>query len=155
MLFQGEHEGLAGELSPDGVLGDVQTTSSFTWRLERRRQWLRSAMRWKAQASCSSPGRCPTRRISPGQLPAGIEAQTRNVMANLVAVLDSLGLGLEQVVMARAYLTHFREDYAQFNATYRCYFPVERLPARTCVGVTGLAYDARVEIDLVCRCAAV
>ncbi len=100
-------------------------------------------------------GQMPDTPDQPGQLPAGIEAQTRNVMANLVAVLDSLGLGLEQVVMARAYLTHFREDYAQFNATYRSYFPVERLPARTCVGVTGLAYDARVEIDLVCRCAAV
>ena len=29
--------------------------------------------------------------------------------------------------------------------------PADRLPARTCVGVTGLAYDALIEIDLVCR----
>jgi len=37
------------------------------------------------------------------------------------------------------------------NETYRSYFAEGRLPARTCVGVTGLAYDALVEIDLVCR----
>ena len=37
------------------------------------------------------------------------------------------------------------------NDTYRGYFAEGRLPARTCVGVTGLAYDALVEIDLVVR----
>ena len=37
------------------------------------------------------------------------------------------------------------------NETYRSYFADGRLPARSCVGVTGLAYDALIEIDLVCR----
>jgi len=37
------------------------------------------------------------------------------------------------------------------NETYRSFFPPDRLPVRTCVGVTGLAYDALIEIDLVCR----
>ena len=37
------------------------------------------------------------------------------------------------------------------NRTYASYFPPERLPARTCVGVTGLARDALVEIDLIVR----
>jgi enamine deaminase RidA (YjgF/YER057c/UK114 family) len=53
--------------------------------------------------------------------------------------------------MARIYLTHFKEDYAAMNETYRGYFAPGRLPARTCVGVTGLAYDARIEIDLMCK----
>ena len=53
--------------------------------------------------------------------------------------------------MTRIYLTEFKRDYAAMNTTYRGYFPPDRLPARTCVGVTGLAYDALVEIDLVCR----
>jgi enamine deaminase RidA (YjgF/YER057c/UK114 family) len=48
-------------------------------------------------------------------------------------------------------LTRFKEDYAAINETYRSYFLPDRLPARTCVGVTGLAYDALIEIDLVCR----
>jgi 2-iminobutanoate/2-iminopropanoate deaminase len=48
-------------------------------------------------------------------------------------------------------LARFKEDYAAMNETYRSYFQPDRLPARTCVGVTGLAYDALIEIDLVCR----
>jgi 2-iminobutanoate/2-iminopropanoate deaminase len=37
------------------------------------------------------------------------------------------------------------------NETYRSHFAQDRLPARTCVGVTGLAYDALIEIDLIAR----
>ena len=84
-------------------------------------------------------------------LPAGIEAQTRRVMDNLVLVLKGADLGLEHVVAARAYLTHFERDYAPMNDVYRSYFPADRLPARTCVGVTGLARGALVEIDLIAR----
>jgi reactive intermediate/imine deaminase len=84
-------------------------------------------------------------------LPEGIEAQTRRVMDNLIIVLGGLGLGLQHVVSVRAYLTRFEQDYAPMNAVYRSYFPPDRLPARTCVGVTGLARGALVEIDLVAR----
>ena len=84
-------------------------------------------------------------------LPAGIEAQTRRVMDNLILVLEGLGLGLQHVVSVRAYLTRFEQDYGPMNAVYRSYFPPDRLPARTCVGVTGLARGALVEIDLVAR----
>jgi 2-iminobutanoate/2-iminopropanoate deaminase len=84
-------------------------------------------------------------------LPDGIEAQTRRVMDNLILVLAGLGLGLQHVVSVRAYLTHFEPDYAPMNAVYRSYFPPDRLPARTCIGVTGLARGALVEIDMVAR----
>ena len=84
-------------------------------------------------------------------LPDGIEAQTRRVMDNLILVLKGLGLGLEHVVNVRAYLTRFEQDYAPMNATYRAYFPPDRLPSRTCVGVTGLARAALVEIDMVAK----
>ena len=84
-------------------------------------------------------------------LPPTVEEQTRNVMRNLSIVLDSLGLGLAHAVMARVYLTRFREDYERMNAVYRSYFPEGRLPARTCIGVTALALDARIEIDLLAR----
>ncbi len=84
-------------------------------------------------------------------LPEGIAAQTRRVMDNLKLVLGGLGLGLEQVVVARVYLLRFKEDYDAMNAAYTSYFPVDRLPARSCVGVTGLARDALVEIDLIAR----
>ena len=96
-------------------------------------------------------GQMPDTPATPGILPEGIAAQTRNVMANLATVLAGIGLGLEHVVMARVYLTRFKEDYAEMNAVYRTFFTEGRLPARTCVGVTGLAYDALIEIDLIAR----
>lgn len=96
-------------------------------------------------------GQMPDTPENPGALPEGIEAQTRNVMANLSTVLRGLGLSLDHVVVARAFLAHFDEDYEAFNAVYKTYFEPSRMPARTCVGVTGLAYHARVEIDLIAR----
>jgi 2-iminobutanoate/2-iminopropanoate deaminase len=84
-------------------------------------------------------------------LPEGIAAQTRRVMDNLIIVLGGLGLGLQHVVSVRVFLTQFEQDYAPMNAVYRGYFPPDRLPARTCVGVTGLACGALVEIDLIAR----
>jgi len=96
-------------------------------------------------------GQMPDTPEAPGVLPQGIEAQTHNVMANLRTVLAGLGLGLEHVVMARVYLTRFQDDYAAMNRVYQSYFPQDRLPARTCVGVTGLAYDALIEIDFIAR----
>ena len=82
-------------------------------------------------------------------LPEGVEAQTRRVMDNLVIVLAGLGLDLSHVVQARVYLTEFKRDYPAMNAAYASYFPADRRPARTCVGVTGLARDALVDIDFV------
>ena len=96
-------------------------------------------------------GQMPDTPEAPGVLPDGIVAQTHAVMANLKKVLSGVGLGFEHVAMARIYLTEFKRDYVAMNDTYRSYFPPDRLPARTCVGVTGLAYDALIEIDLVCR----
>ena len=84
-------------------------------------------------------------------LPEGIEAQTRRVIENLKRVLVGVGSGLDRVVAARVYLTHFERDYAAMNDVYRSYFAPERLPARTCIGVTGLARGALVEIDLLAR----
>ncbi len=84
-------------------------------------------------------------------LPAGIEAQTGRTFENLKIVLENLGLGLEHVVAARVFLTHFERDYEAMNAVYRTYFPADRLPARTCIGVTALARGALVEIDCIAR----
>jgi reactive intermediate/imine deaminase len=96
-------------------------------------------------------GQMPDTPEAPGVLPEGIVAQTHAVMANLNKVLAGVGLGFEHVAMARIYLTEFKRDYVAMNETYRGYFAPGRLPARTCVGVTGLAYDALIEIDLIAR----
>lgn len=82
-------------------------------------------------------------------VPVGIEAQTHKVMDNLKRVLSGLELGLEHVVSVRIFLTEFERDYAVMNRIYAGYFPADRRPARTTVGVTGLARDGIVEIDLI------
>ena len=84
-------------------------------------------------------------------LPEGIEAQTHQVMRNLKRVLEGVKLDFSGVLFARVYLTHFTEDYAAMNAVYASYFAPERRPARTCIGVTALALNARVEIDLLAK----
>lgn len=83
--------------------------------------------------------------------PEGIEAQTHQVMQNLLRVLEGCALGLSNVLQCRVYLLHFDRDYAAMNAVYASYFAPDRRPARTCVGVSGLARGALIEIDLVAR----
>lgn len=97
-------------------------------------------------------GQLPTYPADPqAAVPEGIEAQTSLVIDNLCRVLAALGLSLRDVVRVGVYLTHFDEDYGLFNRLYSHYFEADRLPARTCVGVTALARGARVEIDLIAR----
>ena len=91
-----------------------------------------------------------------GQMPTGLDgalasteiaAQTDQVMRNLARVMELVGGTLADVVAARAYLTEWHE-YAAFNAAYEAWFGA-RLPSRTCIGCSGLAAGARVEVDLV------
>jgi 2-iminobutanoate/2-iminopropanoate deaminase len=97
-------------------------------------------------------GQMPTDPDNDGApLPDGIEAQTRRVVENLQRVLAGAGGAFDRIVFARVYLTHFERDYAAMNAVWESYFAAERLPARTCIGVTGLARGALVEIDLLAR----
>ncbi|WP_150525409.1 RidA family protein [Roseibium sediminis] len=97
-------------------------------------------------------GQMPTDPNDPtAPLPDGVEAQTIRVMENLKLVLAGLGLSLQNVTMVRAYLTEFDRDYAVMNQTYESFFEKGKLPARTCVGVSGLAVNALVEIDLIAR----
>ena len=82
-------------------------------------------------------------------IPPGIENQTAKVMSNLTRVLKGLGMGLEQVVSVRVFLTDFERDYAAMNTLYATYFANNRRPARTTVGVTGLARGGVIEIDMI------
>ena len=96
-------------------------------------------------------GQMPNDPAAPdAPLPAGIDAQTRQVFANLRLVLGALGLGFEHVVMARIYLSEFKRDYAGLNRIWSEFWPTG-LPARTTIGVSALALDALVEIDLVAK----
>ena len=83
--------------------------------------------------------------------PQGIAAQTHQVIHNLQTVLSGVGLSLADVVQVRVYLLHFESDYDAINAVYSTYFAPGQRPARTCVGVNGLAKNALIEIDMVAR----
>ena len=97
-------------------------------------------------------GQMPTDPIDDTKpLPDGIQAETRRVMDNLAIILNEMQLGLENVLSTRVFLTNFKRDYEAMNNIYKSYFANNRLPARTCVGVTDLALGALVEIDMVAR----
>ena len=59
------------------------------------------------------------------------------------------GLSFRNLVSVRVFLTRFSRDYAAMNAIYASYFAADRRPARTTVGVTALARDGIVEIDMI------
>ena len=97
-------------------------------------------------------GQMPTLRNDNTKLvDGGIEAQTHQVMKNLIDVLNAAGSSLEKVIFARVYLVNFG-DFDKMNSVYASYFAKDKLPARTCIGVTGLAVGASVEIDFIAAC---
>ncbi len=84
-------------------------------------------------------------------LPEGIGAQTARTLDNLRLTLAALGLGLDHVVAVRVYLRDFERDYEAMNAVYARAFAPDARPARTCIGVAGLARGALVEMDCIAR----
>ena len=96
-------------------------------------------------------GQMPTLPNDPTILiEGGISNQTHQVMKNLELVLDAAKSSFDNVVFARIYLLNF-QDFDAMNAIYESYFMPDKLPARTCIGVTGLAVGASVEIDLIAK----
>ena len=96
-------------------------------------------------------GQMPTLPNDPTKLVEGdIASQTHQVMKNLKTVLTASNASLENVVFVRIYLVNF-QDFDKMNAVYKSYFSSDKLPARTCIGVTGLAVGASVEIDLIAK----
>ena len=77
----------------------------------------------------------------------GIEAETRQVLANVREVLRTAGMDLKDVASVTAYITTF-EDFAKFNAVYRESFPTDP-PARATVQVAALNDGARVELQMI------
>ena len=75
----------------------------------------------------------------------GIEAQTRQTLENIKAVLNHHGLEMSDVVKAMVVLDDM-SDFAAFNGVYREYLPQK--PARTTFAAKGLAVDALVEIEV-------
>ena len=77
----------------------------------------------------------------------GIEAETRQVLKNLSAVLAAAGSSIERVLKTTVYLQRM-DDFAKMNAVYGTFFEKDP-PARATVEVAKLPRGAQVEIDCV------
>jgi 2-iminobutanoate/2-iminopropanoate deaminase len=80
-----------------------------------------------------------------GEIPAGIEAQTRQCLENLKAILEAAGLGLDKVAKVTVFLAAM-DDFAAMNMVYAGYFP-ENPPARSTLGNLTMARGALVEME--------
>lgn len=84
-----------------------------------------------------------------GELVAGgIAEQTRQVLANIDALLQAAGLGVDAVVKTTIYLTDLG-NFAQVNEIYGGFFGAAK-PARATVEVAALPKGAQIEIEWVC-----
>lgn len=84
-----------------------------------------------------------TRALAEG----GIGPETRQTMENIKASLERHGSSIEQVVKCTVFLADI-DEWAAMNEVYKTYFPTNK-PARSAVGVNGLALDGRVEIECI------
>ena len=103
------------------------------------------ATRWGDLLFCT--GQMPTDPATGELVEGGLLPQAEQVRRNLAAVLAQFGADWDDVLQVRVYLTNF-SDFDAFNAVYETWFSGP-LPARTCVGVTGLAVGAAVEVDVI------
>lgn len=82
-----------------------------------------------------------------GAMPEGITAQTEQAIANVKALLKSIGLGLENVVKTTVFLADIA-DFAAMNEVYASHF-TEPFPARSAVAVKYLPKGALVEVEVI------
>lgn len=81
-----------------------------------------------------------------GEIPAGIEAQTSQAIANVKAILAAAGLTIDNVVKTTVFLADMGE-FAEMNKVYAQHF-TEPFPARSAVAVKDLPKAVRVEIEV-------
>jgi reactive intermediate/imine deaminase len=81
-----------------------------------------------------------------GKLPDGIEAQSKQALENIGAILKRAGLGYEDVFHCTAMLSDMA-NWPAFNKVYVTYFPEGKRPARSAFGASGLALSALIELE--------
>ena len=82
-----------------------------------------------------------------GKLAEGVEAQTKQALTNLAAVLEAAGSGLDRAVKTTCFLANMA-DFQVFNAVYATFFP-ENPPARSTIQAGALPAGAQVEIEVI------
>ncbi len=85
----------------------------------------------------------------PGKMelvPGGMEAEARQTMENIGAVLKQNGLGFDAVFKCTVMIADMSK-WGDFNKIYLTYFNPDRLPARSAFGSNGLALGAQIEVE--------
>ncbi|HEU4558144.1 MAG TPA: RidA family protein [Longimicrobium sp.] len=80
-------------------------------------------------------------------VPGGIEAETRQTLDNIRAIVEQSGSSMDRVVKCTVMIADMAE-WPRMNAIYATYFPGPK-PARSALGANGLALGARVEIECI------
>ena len=86
----------------------------------------------------------------PGKMelvPGGIAAETRQMFENIARTLEQNGLSFDDVFKCQVFLADMTE-WPAFNKIYVEYFKQDRLPARSALGVSALAMNGRVEMEV-------
>jgi 2-iminobutanoate/2-iminopropanoate deaminase len=78
----------------------------------------------------------------------GIQAETRQTMENIRAVLTRTGSSFDRVVKCTVFLADMRE-WEAMNEVYVTYFAPGKRPARSALGASGLALGSKVEIECI------
>lgn len=84
-----------------------------------------------------------------GELPEGVEAQARQSLTNIKAILEANGMTMDNVVKTTVLLAHI-SDFAAVNAIYAEFFTEGQYPARSAFEVGALPKNALVEIETIC-----
>ena len=82
-----------------------------------------------------------------GALPEGVQAQTRQSLMNIQAILDEAGFAKSDIVKTTVFIKDMN-DFGAVNAIYADFFGDSK-PARSCVEVARLPKDGLVEIEFV------
>ncbi len=96
-------------------------------------------------------GQIPLDPVTGALVEGEIEAQTRQVLDNLAAVLEAGGSSMDRVLKTTVYLVDL-SLFPRVNAVYAEYFSADPAPARATVQVAALPLGAQVEIDAIARC---
>jgi len=84
---------------------------------------------------------------APVLVPGGLEAEARQALDNIKAIVERAGSSMDRVVKCTVMLADMK-DWPKLNEIYASYFPGPK-PARAAFGASGLALGARVEVDCV------
>ena len=83
-----------------------------------------------------------------GAFPEGIQAQTRQSLTNVQAILKEAGVGMDQVLKTTVFLSDMN-NFGAMNEVYATFFGEGGFPARSAVEVARLPKDALVEIEVI------